>query len=83
MYLISYLITDNLGKQQLTVDCVEMGSEACDGFLKGFASKTVFVNCVIFSLTILAQKKVRILITLKMRSCRAKERNIVKKPNHL
>lgn len=34
-------------------------SQACDGFVKGFASKTV--NCVIFSLKILAKKKVWIL----------------------
>jgi len=41
VYLISHLVTDNLEKQQMTVDCVEMGSEARGGFLKGFASKTL------------------------------------------
>lgn len=54
MYLISYLITDNPEKQQMAVGCVEMESEACDGLLKVFASKIVFVNCVIFSLKVLA-----------------------------
>lgn len=43
----------------MTVDCVEMAvSEACGGFLNGFASKTVRVNYVIFSLKTSAQKKV-------------------------
>lgn len=60
MCLIPYIITDNLEKQQMMVDCVEMAaSEACGGFLNGgFASKTVFVNSGIFSLKTSAQKKV-------------------------